>query len=102
MSSIHRKHGHWYYAYTDGQGTRHAPSTGILHSPVGINAADTRRKTRENRAQAQMLAAQIEQAAQGSKRLKVIRKRFARVIPTAACPRVRLRVGRWEPARDNG
>ena len=49
----------------------------------GINAADTRRKTRENRAQAQMLAAQIEQAAQGSKRLKVVRKRFAAIISVA-------------------
>ena len=83
MASIHRKNGHWYYAYTDGQGKRHFPSTGILHSPVGIDAADTKRKKRENRARAQMLAAQIERVAQGSKRLKVIRKRFAAIIGAA-------------------
>ena len=83
MASIHKKNGSWYIAYTDGNGTRHFPSSGIEHSPVGIDSKDTKKKTKENRQKALIQAIQMEQLAQGSKRLRVIRKRCAAIISSA-------------------
>ena len=70
-------------AYTDGQGVRHCPSTGIPHSPVGIDAKDTKKKAKDHKAKALIQAIQTEQMAQGSKRLRVIRKRSAALLANA-------------------
>lgn len=83
MASIHKKNGCWYMAYTDGEGKRHCPSTGIPHSPIGIHPEDTKKKAKENRAKAMIQAFQTEQMAQGSKRLRVIRKRSAALLTSA-------------------
>lgn len=83
MASIHKKAGCWYIAYTDGGGVRRFPSSGIPHSPVGIDRKDTRNKTKENRDKAMIQAIQTEQAAQGSKRLRIIRKRCAAIMSSA-------------------
>ena len=83
MASIHKKNGCWYMAYTDGEGKRHCPSTGIPHTPVGIHPDDTKKKAKENQAKAMIQAIQTEQMAQGSKRLRVIRKRSAALLTSA-------------------
>lgn len=83
MASIHKKAGCWYVAYTDGERKRHFVNSGISHSPVGIDCKNTRKRTKENRDKAMIQAIQTEQLAQGSKRIRVMRKRCAAIISSA-------------------
>jgi len=78
--SIHKKAGKWYIAYSDAMGNRHFVSSGIEHSPVGIDAADTKRKRQDNKRSAQLLGLEMERIAQGDQRSQVLRKRFAALI----------------------
>jgi integrase len=83
MASIHKKNGLWYISYTDGNGIRHFPSSGIEHSPIGKDRKDTIRKTAENRRKATIRANQIETAAQSGHRASVVRKLCAEILAKA-------------------
>lgn len=83
MASIHKKAEQWYIAYTDGAGKRHFVPSGIPHSPPGTNSTDTRRKARECERKAIILANEMEQLAQGSQRVAVVRKRCGELLARA-------------------
>ncbi len=83
MASIHKKSDSWYIAYSDADGTRHFVNSGISHSPVGLDKADTKRKRKENHGTAMIRAIETEQIGQGSKRIRVVQKRCAALLLSA-------------------
>ena len=80
MASIHKKNQMWYIAYTDIQGKRHFKSSGILHSPPGLDAKDARAKAAQAKAKAKIQAIKTEQFARGNSRLRVMRKQYAAMV----------------------
>ena len=83
MASIHKKGKYWYIAYTDADKKRHFVSSGILHTPPGLTPGDMKEKKGQNEAKAKVQAIEMEQLAQGSKRISVIKSRFADIVARA-------------------
>jgi integrase len=83
MASIHKKGKYWYIAYIDADKKRHFVSSGILHAPPGLTPEDTKEKKGQNEAKAKVQAIEMEQLAQGSKRISVIKNRFADIVSRA-------------------
>jgi integrase len=83
MASIHRKGKYWYISYADADKKRHFVSSGILHSPPGLTAEETKEKKGQAEAKAKIQAIELEQLAKGSKRISVIKNRFADIVSRA-------------------
>ena len=83
MASIHEKGKYWYIAYADADKRRHFISSGILHAPPGLTPEELKEKKSQNKAKAQVQAIEMEQLAKGSKRISVIKSRFADIVARA-------------------
>ena len=83
MASIHKKGRYWYKAYVDRYGKRHFETTGLLHTPPGIDDRDARCKKKQNRAKAQIDANNTELLETGGARVAALRAQCARMLARA-------------------